>query len=155
MTKADFYRWLADAVLVLHFSFVVFVVGGLVLTWIGFWRRWAWVRGFGFRAAHLLAMGIVLSEAIGGVICPLTDWEDRLRALAGSPTQSAGSFIHRWVHRVIFYEVNEGCLAIAYGVFFALIVATVWLVKPRWPWAKPPRPLPEQQGDRPTAEHDA
>jgi len=44
---------LADIVLVVHFAFVLFVVGGLVLIWIGVVLRWAWVRNFWFRVAHL------------------------------------------------------------------------------------------------------
>lgn len=156
MTNTDLYRWLADAVLVLHFSFVVFVVGGLVLIWVGRWRQWAWVRGFEFRAAHLLAMGVVLAEALGGVICPLTDWEDRLRTMAGGEAQLTGSFIQRWIHRVMFYEVSETCLTIFYAAFFALILASFWFVRPCWPWANPRRSaLPDHQGDRASREHDA
>ena len=47
---------LADAVLVLHFSIVVFVVGGLALVLVGNWRRWAWVNARWFRYAHLAAI---------------------------------------------------------------------------------------------------
>ena len=38
------YRLAADAVLVLHFGFVLFVIGGVVLIWVG---RWA---GVGVRS---------------------------------------------------------------------------------------------------------
>jgi len=47
---------LADVVLVVHFAFVLFVVGGLALIWIGGAAGWQWVRGFWFRAAHLAAI---------------------------------------------------------------------------------------------------
>jgi hypothetical protein len=35
---------MADAILVAHFLIVAFIVGGLVLTWIGAAAGWRWVR---------------------------------------------------------------------------------------------------------------
>lgn len=37
---------LADLVLVVHVAFIAFVIFGLVLVWVGGWRRWGWVRNF-------------------------------------------------------------------------------------------------------------
>ena len=62
----------ADAVLVLHFLFIVFVVGGLVLVVVGNLRSWRWVNTWWFRLAHLAAIGVVVAEAWLGVMCPLT-----------------------------------------------------------------------------------
>ncbi|MGH8640305.1 MAG: DUF2784 family protein, partial [Burkholderiales bacterium] len=45
--------WLADLILIVHFLFVAFVVGGLALIWIGAAAGWEWVRNFWFRVAHL------------------------------------------------------------------------------------------------------
>ncbi len=67
--------WIADAVLVVHFAFVAFVIGGLALIWIGKTLRWGWVRNFWFRIAHLGAIAFVALEAVIGVACPLTVWE--------------------------------------------------------------------------------
>ena len=36
--------WLADLILIAHFAFVLFVVGGLALIWIGAVAGWRWVR---------------------------------------------------------------------------------------------------------------
>ena len=41
----------ADAILLIHFLFVLFIVGGLALTWIGAWHGWLWVRSIAFRLA--------------------------------------------------------------------------------------------------------
>ena len=54
---AALYGALANAVLIVHVCIVLFIIGGLVLTLIGGLRRWAWVRNFWFRAAHLLGIG--------------------------------------------------------------------------------------------------
>lgn len=116
---------LADFVLAVHFLFVLFVVAGLVLIWIGAARGWRWVRNFWFRAAHLAAIVFVAGEAITGVTCPLTLWEDALRG--GS---DGTSFIGRWLSRLLYYNFPEWVFTIAY-VSFALVVAwTYWRIKP-------------------------
>jgi len=75
--------FIADLILLIHFSYVLFVVLGLVVIWLGFFLHWAFVRNFWFRLVHLLAIGYVVAEALGGVICPLTIWENQLRVKAG------------------------------------------------------------------------
>src|SRR5258705_497530 len=46
-------RLLADALLVVHFLIAGFIVGGLILVWIGALAGWAWVRNRWFRYLHL------------------------------------------------------------------------------------------------------
>ena len=133
MSTARFYVLAADVILVVHFAFVVFVVCGLLAVWVGRFLRWSWVRNFWFRIAHLLAIGIVAGEAVGGVICPLTTWEARLRELAGETGGYRGSFIQHWVHRIMFFEASQSVFTASYIAFFALVLASFWWVKPRWP----------------------
>ena len=82
---------LADLILLLHFAFVIFVVGGLVAIWVGYFLRWRFVRDVRFRVAHLLAMAFVLGESLLGIICPLTTWEDKLRMKAGEMADGPAS----------------------------------------------------------------
>jgi Protein of Unknown function (DUF2784) len=124
---------LADLVLVVHAAFVAFVVVGLVLIWIGRWRRWAFVRNFWFRLGHLAAIGVVAAEALAGFVCPLTTWEDRLRLLAGAEQRYQGSFVQHWLHRVMFFDVGESVFTIAYTAFFLAVALSFWAVPPRWP----------------------
>ena len=138
MNISRFYLLLADVILVVHFAFVAFVVLGLVAVWAGRFLRWSWVRNFWFRLAHLLSIGIVVGEALGGVICPLTTWEARLRELAGTTGAYEGSFIQHWVHQLMFFEASQGVFTGIYALFFALVLASAWWVKPRWPARKPP-----------------
>lgn len=125
------YAILADALLLLHFAFVLFVVGGLLAIWIGYFARWKFVRNPWFRIAHLLAMAIVVAESVCGIICPLTTWEEDLRMKSGEGPSYAGSFIQHWVHRVMFFEVPEGTFTIIYIAVFALIVLSLLVVRPR------------------------
>ncbi|MGH8706445.1 MAG: DUF2784 family protein, partial [Burkholderiales bacterium] len=61
---------MADALLVLHFAIVAFIVGGLILTWVGAGLAWAWVRNPWFRYLHLGAIAFVALEAVIGMTCP-------------------------------------------------------------------------------------
>jgi hypothetical protein len=120
---------LADAVLVVHFLFVLFVVGGLLLTWIGAWRGWRWIRSLSFRIAHLAAIVFVACEALLGIACPLTEWEDALRntnTIAGDK-----SFVARWVHQLMFFAAPEWVFTVLYVVFALVVAATLWFIPPR------------------------
>jgi hypothetical protein len=117
---------LADIVLLVHFAFVAFVVGGLALIWIGALAGWRWVRNFRFRVAHLAAIAFVAAEALAGVLCPLTVWEATLRG-----TQAEKSFIAQWTHRLLFYDFPEWVFTVLH-VGFALLVAATWcFVRPK------------------------
>jgi hypothetical protein len=117
---------IADAVLVLHFLIVLFIVGGLVLTWAGFFLQWKWVRSPLFRYLHVAAIVFVAIEALLGYACPLTIWEDALRGGARPE-----SFIGRWVQRVLFYQAPEWVFTALYCLWAAATVATLKLVPPR------------------------
>src|SRR5687767_15922730 len=93
---------MADAVLIVHFMIVAFIVGGLVLVWLGAAVGWRWVRNPWFRYLHLAAIVFVAAEALLGIACPLTVWEDLLRGGV-----RAESFVGRWVHRLLYYQAPE------------------------------------------------
>lgn len=117
---------LADLVLIMHFAFVLFVVGGLATIWIGAAAGWRWVRNFWFRIAHLAAICLVAAEALLGLVCPLTEWEDALRG-----AHSDKSFIARWLHRVLFYSFPEWAFTTMYVLFALAVAATFWLIPPQ------------------------
>ena len=116
----------ADALLVFHFAIVVFIVGGLVLTWAGAALGWAWVRNPWFRYLHLAAIAFVALEALIGMVCPLTAWEDALRGGA-----RPDSFIGRWVQRLLYYRAPEWVFTVLYAAWAAATLATLRLVPPR------------------------
>ncbi len=124
------YRIAADALLVIHVGFVVFVVLGLVLILVGGGLGWSWVRNRWFRIAHLIGIGVVVLQAWLGQICPLTIWEMALREKAGDVTY-AGSFIQHWLHEILYYEAPMWVFALSYTVFGLLVVATWYFIRPR------------------------
>jgi len=116
----------ADALLVLHFAIVLFIVGGLVLVWLGAALGWRWVRNPWFRYAHLGAIAFVALEALVGMNCPLTEWEDALRGGA-----RAESFVGRWVYRLLYYQAPEWVFASAYVGWALATLLTLRWVPPR------------------------
>ena len=124
------YREFADAVLVLHFGIVVFVVGGLVLIVVGNLRGWRWVNAGWFRLAHLAAIVVVVAQAWLGITCPLTTLEMWLRAQAGASTYGGG-FIEHWVARLLYYEGPPWVFVMAYSLFALAVVAVWWRYPPR------------------------
>jgi hypothetical protein len=118
--------WAADALLVVHFAFVAFVVGGLALVWIGAALGWRWVRNFWFRIAHLAAIGFVAFEAIMGMACPLTVWEYLLRG----EHPEGRSFVERLIAPLIFYDLPSWAFTAMHIGFALLVGLTFWIVPP-------------------------
>ncbi len=116
----------ADALLVVHFAIVVFIVGGLILTWVGAAAGWGWVRNPAFRWLHLAAIAFVALEALAGIACPLTVWEDLLRG-----SLRPESFVGRWVQSMLYYRAPEWVFTVLYVAWAAASAATLWLVPPR------------------------
>ncbi len=124
------YRIAADLVLVVHTSFVLFVILGLVLILVGGVRGWLWVKNPWFRLGHLLAIGVVVAKAWLGAICPLTTLEMAFRSRAGNSVYS-GSFIAHWLENVLYYEAPPWVFAIIYTAFGFLVVVGWRIVPPR------------------------
>jgi polyferredoxin len=117
---------IADAILVVHFLIVLFIVGGLIGVWIGALLGWRWIRNPWLRYAHLAAIAFVAGEAVVGMACPLTVWEDMARGGV-----QAESFIGRWVQRVLFYRAPDWLFTAAYVAWALATLATLRLVPPR------------------------
>ena len=117
---------LADFILVVHFLIVLFIVFGLVLVWIGAAAGWSWVRNRWFRYLHLAAIVFVAAEALLGVVCPLTVWEDMLRGGV-----RAESFVGRWVRQLLYYQAPEWVFTLIYSAWAAATLLTLRLVPPR------------------------
>jgi hypothetical protein len=117
---------IADAILVVHFLIVLFTVGGLIAVWLGAALGWRWIGNPWFRYAHLGAIVFVVGEALVGMACPLTVWEDALRGGA-----RPGSFVGRLVRWLLFYEAPGWVFTTAYVAWALATLATLRLVPPR------------------------
>ncbi|MEK0362414.1 DUF2784 domain-containing protein [Pseudomonas sp. CBC3] len=116
------YRFGADAVLLLHLGFIIFVLlGGLLV---------AWKRGF--LVLHLPAVAWGIFVELTGGYCPLTHWENLLRRLAGSAGYEA-SFVEHYLLPLIYPDWLS--VPVQYLLAAVVLLANVliygWLVA-RW-----------------------
>ncbi|MCE3554413.1 DUF2784 domain-containing protein [Pseudonocardia sp. RS11V-5] len=105
------YRFLADAVMLVHFTFLAFVALGGFLAW-----RWPRVI-----VLHAAAVGWGLVSVFAHVECPLTAWEDRFRRLAGEQGLARG-FIDTYLTGVIYPREYLSAIQLAIGC----LVAASW-----------------------------
>ena len=117
---------LADAILLVHAAFVLFVVGGLVATWIGLALGLAFARNRWFRGLHLAAIAFVVVETLLGYMCPLTIWESALRG-----ERAEKEFIARWIHAWLYWNWPAWVFNTIYVSFGALVAWTWWRFPPR------------------------
>jgi hypothetical protein len=88
-----FYRYAADAVLLLHLAFITFAVfGGLIAIW---WRKILFI--------HLPAAAWGVFVEFTGRVCPLTSLENTLRIKSGIAGYSE-SFVEHYLLRIIYPE---------------------------------------------------
>lgn len=109
------YRFLADATLLIHLAFVLFVAlgGFLVLRW----PRLAWV--------HLPAAvwgGLI---ELTGWICPLTPLENLLRKMGGEAGY-AGGFIDHYIIALIYPDGLTRTLQVGVGVTVFVVNAAIY-----------------------------
>lgn len=114
-----FYRLAADAVVLLHLGFVVFVVAGGLLVFR--WRRVALL--------HLPAVVWAVLLELRGWLCPLTPLELSLRASGGQAGYSGG-FVEHYILPVLYPAELDSTLQIALGSFVIVInvVLYSWLL---------------------------
>ncbi len=117
--------------MLLHVLFVVFVVFGLVLIFVGRAFAWSWVRNPWFRLIHLVSIAVVVIQSWLSIICPLTSIEMTLRSRAGDATYT-GSFIAHWLESVLYYQAPPWVFVVCYTAFGAAVVAS-------WVWVRPRR----------------
>jgi hypothetical protein len=111
------YRLLADATVVLHVAFVLFVIGGGLL--VIRWPRVAW--------AHLPAAAWAAWVEFAGWICPLTPMENWLRQQGGQAAYSA-SFVDEYLMPVLYPPALTRDVQWLLGGLVLAINATVYLM---------------------------
>ncbi len=100
------YRLLADAVVVIHLGFVVFVVlGGFLL------RRWP---NLVYAHAPAAIWGVLIEFA--GWLCPLTPLENALRARGGHAGYEGG-FIDHYLIPILYPGALSRGMQLALGSF--------------------------------------
>ncbi len=112
------YSMFADAVMLVHFGFLAFVVAGGFLAW-----RWPWVIW-----AHVTAALWGLGSISLSIRCPLTNVEDWARLRAGQEKLGGTGFIDHYIENVVYPEEYSQQLqaAVASAVFVSWL-GFAWL----------------------------
>lgn len=116
------FRLAADAVLLLHFAFIVFAVGGGLLVYR--WRWLVWLHG----PAALWAFVVELL----GENCPLTAVENSLR-LQGGQAGFSGGFLEYYLLQVMYPAGLTRNMQYVLAAAVLLLNVAVYA----WIWARP------------------
>src|SRR5574341_1098883 len=117
---------LADTLLAIHVLIAAFLTLGFVVVPLGAWWGWAFVRRRSLRLLHLGGIVFVALQAVLGVACPLTVWEDALRGHGASDI----GFIARGMRWLLYYDVPL-------WVFGLMYIAAAGLALLLWHWVPP------------------
>lgn len=111
-----FYKLAADAIAIVHLTFIVFVaLGGLLLLR---WPRLVWLH------VPAAVWGALIEFA--GWYCPLTEYENAMLRRAGEAGYSGG-FVAHYIFRLIYPSGLTRGLEIAIGVFVLVVNASVYV----------------------------
>jgi len=109
------YQLAANALAILHFAFILFVVFGALLV-----LRWRWVMGLHLPAA---VWGVLIEFC--GWYCPLTALENVLLRRAGQAGYSGG-FLAHYIFSIIYPSGLTRGMEIVLGIFVLAINASVY-----------------------------
>ena len=116
------YRIAADAVLLLHLAFILFVVFG----------GWLVLRSPRFIWLHFPAVAWGAFIEFSGRVCPLTPLENHLRIASGS-AGFTGGFIERYLIPVVYPSGLNRSVQVALGLGVILVNAIFYgLLVKRW-----------------------
>jgi hypothetical protein len=122
------YRVLADAIMVAHFAWILFMLVGFVLTIRGFWNPKFFERWL-FRTIHLFGILLVAGLELLNKYCPLTIWENALRRHYDPSTDYPGSFIIAHLEELIYPDVSPLVVVIP-TIFIAVFTLAVFILRP-------------------------
>lgn len=116
------YRFAADAVLLLHGAFILFVLGGALLALR--WPRAPWL--------HLPAAAWGVGIELAGAVCPLTYLEVALRERAGQQGYSGGFIEHYLLPLLYPAGLTPAVQYVLAGVVLAVnLLLYGWLLRRR------------------------
>ena len=122
------YKILADLILIMHFIWVLFALFGFIITFLGFfWKRFfdKWI------IRTLQAGGIILVGITTNLLkaCPLTLWENLLRAKYDPSSAYSGSCVVFYVNKFLFPGINP-LVVRAVTTFVALFSIIMFIARP-------------------------
>ena len=123
----------ADLMVAVHVSYVAYVLLGQLAIVVAAPLKRQWARNPWFRFTHLTAIAVVAYEAVYHIRCPLSVWEEQLRALGGQTFAGSDTFMGRILHDVLFVDnMPEIAFTVGYCAMALLVVQGLVMYPPRW-----------------------
>jgi len=122
------YKILADIIVLVHFIWILFMLIGFILNLYGFfWKEFfdKWL----LRMLHLFGIAYVSFLAIMGKYCPLTIWENTLRAKYDPSLTYPGSFIIHYIKKLVYPAVHPLIIIIP-TAFIAIFTVAIFIIRP-------------------------
>jgi hypothetical protein len=115
----NLYKIAADITVLIHFSWIVFLIFGAI---IGRYINWV-------KILHISGLGFALLIQIAGWYCPLTYIEIWFRNRGDPSGTYKASFIINYVEKIVYIELPGKFIMLA-TVIILIISATIYLYKP-------------------------
>ena len=120
--KAFGYRLLVDAIVLLHFLWILFLIFGVVFA----------VKRSKFAWLHLSGLLFSLVLNTYGLYCPLTYLENYLRGSNVASESYGGSFIVHYLEKIIYPDAPERAIRIGGILFIGLNLVVYAIVVRRY-----------------------
>ena len=115
---------IADILLLIHFGLAAFITVGFFIIPAGYSLGWNWIKKRNLRLLHLFLMGVITTETIVGLTCPLTVLENMFRDVDYSM-----SFISYWVAEILYWDLPSRVFFLLYSLCFGWVLI-LWKICP-------------------------
>ena len=115
---------IADVLLLIHFGLAAFITIGFFIVPIGYRLGWNWIRKRNLRLLHLFVMGIITTETIVGLTCPLTALENMFR-----DDDYSLPFISHWVTPILYWNLPSQAFIFLYSMCLGWVLI-LWKICP-------------------------
>ena len=91
---------IANILLLIHFGLAACITTGFFIIPLGYKLGWNWIKKRNLRLLHLFLMGVIATETIVGLKCPLTVLENMFRDVDYSM-----SVMSYWVAEILYWDL--------------------------------------------------
>jgi hypothetical protein len=115
---------IADVLLFLHFGRAAGITAGFFIIPLGYKLGWNWIKKRNLRLLHFFLMGVITTETIVGLTCPLTVLENMFRDVDYSM-----SFMSYWVAEILYWDLPSQVFVLLYSLCFGWVLI-LWKICP-------------------------
>ena len=108
---------IADVLLLIHFGLAACIATGFFIIPLGYKLGWNWIKKRNLRLFHLFLMGVITTETIVGLTCPLTVLENMFRNV-----DYLMSFKSYWVAEILYWDSPSQVFVLLYSLCFGWVL---------------------------------